>query len=56
MGYLRILNLNCEVNNPLSVECLMRHTTIAYCVWTYSQLGWSDWNLNGQLDPLDPPI
>lgn len=48
-------NLNCEVLNPISVDCMMKHEQVnAVCLATKSHFGWTDQNLDGVLDPYDP--
>ena len=52
-GYLNIANANCEVNNPSSVDCLMKSPKFnTVCPSTMGQLGWVDANGDGKLDPL----
>jgi hypothetical protein len=49
------LNVNCELNNPRAVRCLMRRSDLDLCDQTPLHWGWWDGNRDGVLDLLAPP-
>lgn len=52
-GYLGVPNDNCQLNNPNSIDCLMKGNTYNVCQWTVGQFGWRDLDTDGVPDPID---
>ena len=52
-GYLGVPNNNCAVNNPNSIDCLMKGNTYNVCQWTRGHFGWRDTDNDGIPDPID---
>jgi hypothetical protein len=52
-GYLGVPNCNCEVNNPNSIDCLMKGNTFNTCQCTVGHFGWRDSDGDGIPDPID---
>ena len=53
-GFTKTPNLNCEIANPLSVDCLMKNMKPVVCLSTRNHFGWGDQDNDGVLDPFDP--
>ncbi|MFA5251225.1 MAG: hypothetical protein WC454_01395 [Phycisphaerae bacterium] len=52
-GYLNIYNGNCELDNPSSVDCMMKNDADVVCTYTNGQIGWRDTDGDGKPDPVD---
>jgi hypothetical protein len=52
-GYLGVSNCNCEVNNPSSIDCIMKSNSPSICNCSIGHFGWRDTDNNGIPDPID---
>lgn len=52
-GFLQVPNCNCEIDNPNSVDCIMKKNTQNICACSLAHFGWRDSNSDGILDPID---
>lgn len=55
-GYLGVYNGNCELNNPNSVDCVMKSNSDVICQYTLGQIGWTDTDADGLPDVLDNTV
>lgn len=53
-GFTNTPNLNCELENPFTVDCLMKNGKPVVCPFTRGHFGWGDHDLDSVLDPFDP--